>query len=132
MAVDGRASRTVTAVPAGSGDGQGLPAVRGQRDLDVGRSPAEVVADSGCAGAAAYRTCVDRGVVPTIKERPYEHHHDGWDRDGFIYDAALDRDVCSIGERLVSIMGVATAQLGKDAFDGRRPWDTLNVVTRCG
>jgi len=104
MAVDGGASRivtAVTAVPAGSGDGQGLPAVLDQHHLNVGRPPAEVVADSGYAGAAAYRTCVDRGVAPTIKGRPNKNHHGGWDRDRFIYDTALDRYICPMGQPLV-------------------------------
>lgn len=106
VAVDGGQSRivtAVTAVPAGHGDGQGLPAVLDQHHLNCGSAPEEVVADTGYAGANAYRTCLDRGVLPSIRGHPSVNRRGGYDRDRFTYDATNDRYICPQGHPLIRV-----------------------------
>ncbi len=104
MGVDGGSSRivtAVTAVPAGHGDGQGLPALLDQHHLNVGQAPGEVIADTGYSSTTAYRTCAQRGIAATIKGRPNGNHRGGWDRDRFTFDEANDRYICPMGQPLV-------------------------------
>ena len=106
LGVDGGQARivtAVTAVPAGHGDGQGLPAILDQHHLNTGSRPEEVVADTGYAGANAYRTCLDRGVLPSIRSHPSVNRRGGYDRDRFTFDAANDRYICPQGHSLVRV-----------------------------
>ena len=104
MAVDGGVSRivtAVTAVPAGHGDGQGVPALLDQHHLNFGRPPAELVADAGYASTVAYRACSERGIAPSIRGRPSNNRRGGWDRDRFTYEPEHDRYICPMGQPLV-------------------------------
>jgi transposase len=106
LGVDGGQARivtAVTAVPAGHGDGQGLPAILDQHHLNTGSRSEEIVADTGYAGANAYRTCLDRGVLPSIRSHPSVNRRGGYDRDRFTYDAANDRYICPQGHPLVRV-----------------------------
>jgi hypothetical protein len=106
IAVDGGKSRivtAVTAVPAGHGDGQGLPTILDQHHLNTGNPPEEAVADTGYAGTTAYRTCADRGVLPSIRGHPSVNRRGGYDRDRFTYDGAHDRYICPQGHPLVRV-----------------------------
>jgi transposase len=106
IAVDGGKSRivtAVTAVPAGHGDGQGLPAILDQHHLNTGNPPEEAVADTGYAGTTAYRTCAHRGVLPSIRGHPSVNRRGGYDRDRFTYDGAHDRYICPQGHPLVRV-----------------------------
>jgi len=106
LAVDGGRSRivtAVTAVPAVHGDGQGLPAILDQHHFNTGERPEEVIADTGYAGTTAYRTCMERGILPSIRAHPSVNRRGGWDRDRFLYDQTNDRYLCPEGHALVRV-----------------------------
>ena len=62
-----------------------------------------MIADTGYAGTKAYRTCLDRGVLPSIRGHPSVNRRGGYDRDQFTYDAANDRYICPQGHALVRV-----------------------------
>jgi hypothetical protein len=75
-----------------------------QHRWNVRISPQELVADRGYGTTDVYRTCKQRGLLPSIRRRiPWKRGRSRRKQAGFVYDPAGNRYICPRGKTLPCI-----------------------------
>jgi len=103
LAVDGGKASVITAVevrPACEADSQALEKILQKHEAALQRRPREAVADRGYGSERALKTCIKRGIQPTIAIRTLGNSSGGLNRDQFTYLAERDLFICPAGKEL--------------------------------
>ena len=90
LVVDGGRANIITAVevtPACEADNQAVPRMLDRHTQAVKRPPRELVGDRGYGSESAFKSCLARGVQPTLGMRTLANRHGGFNRDKFQYVA---------------------------------------------
>src|SRR5712664_2989076 len=100
--------------PAGDSDASSVGKMLNKHQVNLGRSPRELVGDSGYGTETALRECEARGIVPTLNQKRKGNNTGLFSIDDFTY--LVDRDVyiCPAGTELVRAAEHFT--LGKSVY----------------
>jgi len=127
VVVDGGKANIITAVDVGSAgdsDASSVGKMLDKHQVNLGRAPRELVADSGYGTETALRECEARGIVPTLNQKRKGNKTGLFSIDDFTYVVDRDVYVCPAGTELVRAAEHFT--LGKSVYRPKGKYTCAN------
>lgn len=131
VVADGGKANIITAVEvgaAGDSDASSVGKMLDKHQLNLGRTPRELVGDSGYGTETGLRECEARGIVPTLNQKRKGNNTGLFSVDDFTYVADRDVFICPAGTELVRAAEHFT--LGKSVYRPKGKYTCANCVLK--